>query len=188
MPRSSNALLQVMWRGIDSKILAIKRLDSKLDNIDMAPVVRGVGEGMQKYWRGGGVGWRPLSDMTQKARSERGYNPNHPILRQSGGLYEAAVEGPMSVRDGVRSARVVGPASSYSRGGGSTYFSAYMWPGRATMHISGDKVANHFGGITPEGFVIPPRPFWGLNPDMMDRATNELSDSLKDAVDEVGDR
>ncbi len=188
MASTRDALLQIMWRGIDSKIRAIKGLDNKLENIDMAPAVRGVGVGMQRYWRGGGAGWRRLSDMTQKARSERGYNPTHPILRQSGGLYEAAVEGPMSVRDGVRSARAVGPASSYSRGGGSTYFSAYMWPGRATMHISGDKVANHFGGTTPEGFILPARPFWGLNEDMMDAAANELSDSLKDAVDEVGDR
>jgi len=56
------------------------------------------------------------------------------------------------------------------------------------MHISGDKVANHFGAITPEGFIIPPRPFWGLNADMMDRATNELSDSLKETIDKVDDR
>lgn len=113
-----------------------------------------------------GGSWRELSEMTQDIRRQRGYNPKHPILQQSGQLRDVSA--------GTLLAWGVGTGRAAAAGTG---IKMAAWTGQLafTAKVSGAKVANQYGGQTEYTYYpdrpgqrggsssdLPARPFFGL--------------------------
>lgn len=144
--------------GLDRLVTKMQKFEKDIQNPDLSFGVRG----MAKVWNdnfaseGGSVGgWRPLSAYTQKKREERGYNPQHPILVQSGALRRAVITTLMGART-ARSVRADGIAMT------SVYHGL-----SAVLNASGPKAENQTGARsdikgqkTGTRSRIPKRPFW----------------------------
>lgn len=124
-----------------------------------------------------GRSWQPLSPMTQRTRSERGYSPARPILEQSGQLRNLAVDSFINYKGGSGYRKsVTSPYGNHE----SLSISANYVGGIFSATISGSRVENQYGKRMDYGKFrvgsrdrdrwnhIPSRPFWGLNQRMFD--------------------
>ena len=111
-------------------------------------------------------GWAELRPYTQEVRIERGYNPEHPILVQTGDLRRIVITSLQNAR---------GPRSVSGRGIAMT--SVYHGL-QATLNASGAKAENQYGGkATLDGKPrarIPARPFWFVNDEVTTAAAHGL--------------
>lgn len=127
----------------------------------MSAGVKNIGIGMQSQFRTEGrkysTPWRALSMTTRKLRDDRGYNPEHPILVQSGILKSVTA-------DALR-AYTTSTTAMMRAGDGASMMASSM-PLVFTAKASGEKVRNHWGGRVkfPDGKTgkIPSRPFFGF--------------------------
>lgn len=114
-----------------------------------------------------GGGWAPLAAYTQVVRRDRGYNPEHPILQQTGELKDVVASPLANWKVGTQNQVASG------RGIGMV---AWTGPLSFQAKISGRKVANHHGGTMPASDqpasanfddnnpgYLPARPFFALN-------------------------
>ena len=141
----------------------------------MAPFIRSFGR--RSSWNFDseisplGRSWQPLSEFTQMVREERGYQPDRPILKESGQLYAAAVTPFLRWQDHTR-----GSTRSFTAPYGNfepLLMNATNQGGVFRAQISGSRVANQYGGRATGAArygtrdrkrlpFIPARPFWGL--------------------------
>lgn len=170
-PKAGSGFVQISYSGIDRYRDALRGLNGALQNPDMSAPVRGAGKVWEiNYHAEGRFGmagrpWQALSPYTNYVRKQRGYPQAHPILRQSGSLFTAATQWPQQFR---------GKSMNRSIGTPPTLLTIRTSKNRANLTIVGHKVSNQHGGITPEGFVLPARPFWGISPQVRRWAADEL--------------
>lgn len=179
----------VTFTGLYPMIRAVQDLEKAVDKPDMAGPIRGAakvwGENFKAEGWLAGSGWKPLSEFTRNLREWRGYDPDHPILVQSGGLRAAAVEYPSKFKDGQKSM-----ARSNSRGDANTQLVIRTMSRRATLTISGPKVENNTGGVTSGmGWAgshehgLPKRRFWFVSEEVRSQMVEALLESLKPKLD-----
>ncbi len=111
-------------------------------------------------------GWPELSEYTQKVRQERGYGPDHPILKQTGSLEQTTIRTLLNARSAQNvNGQGISLKSNYN---GLT----------ASLIASGAKAANQKGGKSHIDGVrsrpIPARPFWFVNPTVTGAAATGL--------------
>jgi hypothetical protein len=131
-------------------------------------------QAIQQTWPGGLQDWAPLKPYTQDKREERGYNPDSPILVQSGQLKNLASNPFRDWRWGQRSIRGKSVNTPY---GDHTSLSIAASINNGNFHasISGERVKNqtaYYNSRRKGGdrVGVPPRPFWGLEQSTLDRA------------------
>ncbi len=164
-----------MAKMIDYKVEGLQQVRRKIDAIhsdiqkpDLTFGVRAMARVWDQSFRAEGSavgGWQELSQYTQKKRAERGYNPEHPILQQTGRLYATTIKTLVNAR-GARTARADGIAMT------SIYHGL-----TATLNASGAKADNQTGGKSDvkdrrgrSGRPVPARPFWFVNADVSSAA------------------
>lgn len=155
--------LTVTEKGFDRTLKRIRDQQQILKDPDMSWPVRGAARVWDRNFRGEGSmvgGWKPLSPMTQRVRAARGYNPEHPILRQSGTLHRVAIRSLMDARSGKS-----------STGDGASMRFQTTGKGRALLTVSGAKVQNQFGS---QALRLPRRRFWFVNGIVVDEAAKSL--------------
>lgn len=128
-----------------------------------------------EMWPGAHRDWAPLTEYTQSEREERGYDPDHPILVQSGQLKRLASQPFMNWRNGQRSIRPRTETTPYGENSPLSV-NATLSPGRFTATISGDRVKHQtaYSISRRDGSRtgVPPRPFWGLTKEMLDEGVS----------------
>lgn len=154
---------------VQKKMLGLER---DLGHPDLSYGVRAMARVWQQNFTSEGSmvgGWRDLSVYTQKKREERGFQPDHPILKQTGALERTTIR---SLTD-ARGAR-------QSRGEGISMASIYSTLSVA-LRASGAKAENQTGGRsdikgrrTKSRSRIPARPFWFVNPEVSTAATRGI--------------
>lgn len=174
---------------ITAKVEGINDWIKWLDNFEstardprtMSAGVKHIGIGMRRQFKseGGWAGenWRGLSDYTQLVRENRGYDPKHPILVQSGGL--------RSVTADALAAYLTETTSSVKSAPGAR-MAAYSMPLEFRASASGPKVDNHRGTKVMRGLmtnnpgqaVVPPRPFFGFTNTDADKAFQAIFERL----------
>lgn len=150
----SDKVITLTYKGIDRQIRRFRRVEQVVEDPAMDPIIRDIAKVWQVNFDAEGSkvgGWLPLAEMTQAVRAERGYNPNHPILVQTGGLRRVAIERLLGAR-GSTSGRTEGASMRLAIGRAS-----------ALLTITGYKVSNQFRSRQRRGFGAfsrPPRRFW----------------------------
>jgi hypothetical protein len=179
------------YTGIDAITKNLQALQSKLETPDMSAPVRGAARVWQENfdhqgWQTGN--WKELSEFTQATRSARGYGATRPILHQSGGLRKAAADYPAQFKGKTMSRSTPATPGSY---GTATSIVIQTIRNRATLTLTGSKVANQYGGInnapafSPSGllgeysFKLPKRRFWYINDTVRNSAVLEIMDTLR---------
>jgi hypothetical protein len=125
--------------------------------------------------------WARLTLYTQQERNFRGYDPEHPILQQSGQLRRLAADPFRNWRTGQRSIR---PRVEVAPYGDQTPLSltASIRPGSFTATISGERVKNQtaYSISRRDGsrVGVPPRPFWGLTREMIQEGVTGQGESV----------
>lgn len=168
----SDNIVTLKYTGIDAQIRRMRRVEQVVENPTLDPVIRNVA----KVWEvnfsteGGKVGgWRELAEMTQAVRVERGFDPHHPILVQTGGFRRVAIERLLSVT-GSTSARTDGASMRLAIGRLS-----------ALLTIAGRKVSNQFRAQQRGGFGAfsrPPRRFWYVDDEVKAAAHRGLREGI----------
>lgn len=136
---------------------------------------------VQEMWPGGGQDWARLTPYTQDEREERGYDPEHPILVQSGQLKRLATEPFQNWRSTQRSIR---PRTEIAPYGDETPLSltASLRPGRFETTMSGERVkhqtAYQVSRRDGSRVGVPPRPFWGITREMIDEGVSGRGESV----------
>lgn len=156
--------VKVTFTGIDATQKRTARIEKALSHPDLNPAVRAMAGVWQSNFDSEGTavgGWRPLTDMTNRVRSQRGYPEEHPILVQSGALKRAAITSLLNVN---------GPRLMTGKGVMMSWQSSGM---RGTLEISGPKVDNQFR-IRTRTMSSPPRPFWFVNREVEQAATDAI--------------
>lgn len=160
----SDRIIDVNFKGIDKVIDRATKIKQAVQHPNIHKMVQGMAGVWQSNFdsEGGAVGgWRPLTEMTQRVRMQRGYPPQHPILVQSGALKRAAVTGLTNVN---------GPRVLTYKDVMMSYVPHDLG---ATLTISGAKVDNQFR-IRTADFSQPARPFWFVNGEVEDAALGAL--------------
>jgi len=109
-----------------------------------------------------GKSWQRLSGMTQDLREQRGFEREHPIMQQTGGLRSVSTAPLIGARSGG--------SHSYTKSTtGAALVASYDYRSFRAQ-ITGDKVANNRGGYIPftstqrrgkkTRMYLPPRPFF----------------------------
>jgi hypothetical protein len=160
-PRAKSTLAKIgNWVGQFSEV--IRESETK------KPMVRALGKGIEEHFaseRVPGYHWQQLTQATQNVRIARGFNPSHPILTQTGSL-RAMAAGTMSSYSTI---------TKTASAGGVRFTGAITTLGfRAS--ISGDKVANQYGGNLGYGMHLPARPFWHIS--------STIAGDMRDALQE----
>lgn len=172
-----DSLVDLKFKGIDRQIKRYTKVAETVDNPRMMPLVRAVGRVWRDNFNSEGRmvgGWRELSEMTRLVRSQRGYNPAHPILKQSGALYHAAIEAPVNGRRNVSA-----DGAHYSLTDGRR---------KVDLRIEGTKVTNQFrqrGGTRGGRWSSPPRRFWFVSPEVVKAAKDALFKEIQTQLREV---
>jgi hypothetical protein len=117
--------------------------------------------------------WKELSLTTQRVRKRRGYNPEHPILVQSGDLRRMSA-------DALRGWSI-GTAAQVETDG-KTAMIAYTSSREFKARIGGPKVANHWGGTVKlkggGSANLPQRRFFGITSVAAEKASQAISDKI----------
>lgn len=161
--------VKVTFKGLAEAQRRVTNVQKAVMNPDIHKMVQGMAGIWQSNFdtEGGSVGgWWELAEATKRLRASRGFDPEHPILVQTGALKRAAVTGLLNV-NGPRVLTYKGVMMSYVPN-----------PFGATLTISGPKVDNQFR-IRDVGYSQPARPFWFVNNDVEAAATNALHDSIE---------
>lgn len=171
----ADKVVSLTYSGIDRQLKRLRRVQDVVEDPALAPVIRNIA----KVWEvnfdteGGKVGgWRELAEMTQLVRQSRGFNPDHPILEQTGGLRRAAIEALLNINgDGGRSED--GASMRLAIGHAS-----------ALLTITGRKVSNQFRERVRgrRGFSRPPRRFWYVDDEVKAAAHKGLRDGVLDEI------
>ena len=172
--------LTVKQQNIKAAAAWFNRFEDAVDDPQvMTAGVPHIGVGMAENFKAegsaAGSGWASLSPTTQRIRQRRGYNPEHPILQQSGALKRMAAD----------SLRRWGAATQHYAGsdGKGTFMAASASRRQFMATITGPKVENHWGG---SGFVgasgravrLPRRRFFGITQDAADKACEAVNDKI----------
>lgn len=174
-----------MADGIELKITGVNEQITRnvdvmhiLTSIKMTPAVRNIARvwGNNFVSEGGSVGgWRELAPATQDLRASRGYDPQHPILVQTGALQRAAW---------LRLAVNSGESLSVSGEGVSMNYSARF--NTANLSISGTKVTNQFRSQNRRRgsriYSQPPRRFWFVDAAVVEAAKKGILESIQEDV------
>lgn len=146
-------LVQINYTGFERVIRKLAHIHRTVNNPDTDEMVKGAASIWDANFRGEGSavgGWIALSPMTRRVRAERGYDPEHPILVQTGTLQRVAIS----------SLLAGSPGNSFGKGVSRSYIRRQMG---AELRVSGAKVDNQFR-IRQKGVMNqPPRPFWFVN-------------------------
>lgn len=182
--------IQFYYTGFDKIIKNLTSLDAQIQKPDVPSLVRGAADVWEENYSGEGFavrGWRRLSEFTQAIREWRGYREAHPIMEQSGGLKQAAVEYPKGFK-GKTMHRTTAPTPMSD--GSPTTITIRTTSNRAILKISGSKVQNQLGGtVKGTGWAktydhrLPARRFWFVNADVRDRMRKSVMESLKSELD-----
>lgn len=174
-------LVNVKYSGIDRQIKRLLRAQDVIEDPRLTPVVNAIADIWKVNFDGEGSlvgGWRQLTPMTQKLRQSRGFNPEHPILEQTGGLRQAAVEALSRTTSESLTVNADGAHMTYTSG-----------KNRFQLTISGRKVANQFRNQSRRKgsarFSSPPRRFWFVDPNVVKAAQNAL---IKGMMQEIRER
>ena len=172
----SDRPITLTYKGIDRQVKRIRNLEQVVSDPSLDPVVRDIAKVWQVNFdtEGGKVGgWRELAEMTQAVRAERGFNPFHPILVQTGGLRRVAIERLLSAT-GSTTGRTDGASMRLAIGRLS-----------ALLTISGRKVSNQFRAQQRGGFGAfsrPPRRFWYVDDEVRAAAHRGLRKGILDDI------
>lgn len=152
--------------------------DAVNDPIVMAAGVKHIGKGMAENFKSegsyAGGAWAELSETTKRVRRQRGYNPEHPILQQSGGLKRITADTLSGWGESTSSQ--VGFA-------GNTGMVASVSRRRFQAIVRGPKVENHWGGTvrlkdTDISVRLPRRRFFGITTTAADEANKAIFDKI----------
>lgn len=159
----------------ESAIRWFTRYEDALDKKTvMAAGIKFLGVGMQTNFdtegRSAAGGWAPLAPSTQRIRRRRGYNPEHPILQQSGNLKKMTAD---------RLAKwTLTQTSAVAFDGKGTGMGAGIGRRSFKATVKGPKVENHYGGsITmPSGLkgTLPRRRFFGITELAAEKASEAM--------------
>jgi hypothetical protein len=144
-------MLDIDVVGLTQLMSKMKKFKHDIQKPDLSFGVRGMARVWAENFSSEGSmvgGWRPLAPSTQKKRIERGFDPNHPILQQTGALRRVTITSLLAAR---------GPRSV--SGDGIAMTSVYHGLS-AVLNSSGEKSKNQQGGKNEGGTRIPPRPYW----------------------------
>ncbi len=173
--------IDVKFTGIDRAVRRNTQMFDIVQNPKMAPIVSAIAVVWDVNFRGEGSlvgGWRPLTEATNKLRVSRGYPPVSPILVQSGDLKRAAVDS--LIDKGEYNESVTGDGVMMSYVASERSF---------RLNISGRKVTNQFRSQSrrrgSERYSAPPRPFWFVNPEVVDAAKSALMKGIKERLSKV---
>lgn len=162
-------------KNYESAIKWFLRYTDALDKPSvMASGVKFIGAGMltnfETEGRTAAGGWAPLSATTQRLRRRRGYNPEHPIMVQSGDLKGMTA-------DLFRKWRLTQHGAFVSDGKG-TSIAATISKRNFKATINGPKVENHYGGSVtmPSGVTgrLPRRRFFGITEAAAEKASEAM--------------
>lgn len=157
--------------NFESSIKWMARWEEALDKPTvMAAGVKFIGVGMQTNFetegRTAAGGWAPLSETTKRIRRRRGYNPEHPIMQQSGNLKKMTAD---------RLAKwALTQRSMVAYDGKGTGIGAAVTSRHFKATVRGPKVENHYGGSVtmPSGLEarLPRRRFFGITELALEKA------------------
>lgn len=160
------SLITVTYSGLDKAIANIATAKSKLSNVDTSMMVNAIAAVWKVNFDSEGSmvgGWRDLAESTQILREQRGFDPQHPILVQTGVLRRIAIDALLNAK---------GPRRQFGPGVSMSYVGANN---SATLRISGAKVDNQFRVRGPQRETSqPPRPFWFVDPTVEKAAADGL--------------
>jgi len=135
----------------------------------------------QEMWPGHGQDWAKLTVYTQEERSDRGYEPEHPILQQSGQLKNLATTPFTNWRFGQKSIRTKTAVAPYGEET-ALVVAASIVKTTFTATISGERVKNQMAYHTSRrdgtSVGVPPRPFWGLTSDILQEGLTGKGESV----------
>lgn len=173
--------ISLQYKGIDRVQRRMKRVEAVVRDPHPAPIVNNIAKVWKVNYNTEGSmvgGWRDLTQMTQQVRESRGFQPDHPILKQYGHLYQAAIESLVNARG--RSGR------SNQDGASMTWTSSN---GRILLRIAGKKVSNQFRQQSRKRgsaiYSAPPRRFWFVNPAVVNAAKAGLLKSINKELREA---
>ena len=146
-------VIELKYTGIDKQIKRMRRVSEVIQDPALDWVIRDIAKVWQVNFDTEGSkvgGWRELAELTQQVRQSRGFDPQHPILQQTGGLRRAAIDHLTRTRGN----------SSRAEDGASMRLT--MGHASALLTISGRKVSNQFRERVRGrgGHSRPPRRFW----------------------------
>lgn len=174
-------IINLRYTGLDAVQRRIQKVETVVKNPHPAPIVQNVARVWKVNYDAEGAmvgGWRELAEMTQRVREQRGFNPEHPILKQYGHLYRAAILSLIDARGRSGRSNQDGAAMSWRSS-----------PGSIQLHIAGRKVSNQFRQQSRKRgspiFSAPPRRFWFVNPQVVRAATEGLRKSINRELREV---
>lgn len=166
-------------KNYEAAIRWFTRYEEALDKKSvMAAGVKMIGTGMQTNFdtegRTAAGGWAPLSESTQRIRRRRGYNPEHPILQQSGNLKKMTAD---------RLAKwTLTQNSAVAFDGKGTGMGAGIGRRSFKATVKGPKVENHFGGkvTMPSGMTgrLPQRRFFGITQLAAEKASEAMMEKF----------
>lgn len=171
----ADQVISLKYQGIDRQIKKVRRVQAAVEDPALAPVIRNIAKVWEVNFDAEGSkvgGWRQLAEITQLMRQSRGFNPDHPILVQTGGLRRAAIDALLHA-DGDTARRENGASMRLSIGKAS-----------ALLTITGRKVSNQFRERTRGrgGISRPPRRFWFVDDEVKAAAHKGLRDGILDEV------
>jgi hypothetical protein len=192
--------LKVNAKGLQKMATWIDKFEeAKNEPNTMGGVVRLLGQSMSATFdsegSASGSKWQGLSAYTQQVRNERGFNPTHPILNQTGKL-RLITAGALKAWPTYRT----GGTWTDSKG---TSMTASTTHNRFHASVAGPKIDNHYGGATqisrsagagfsaPKGKTagyLPARPFFGIPSGMADQLAETYSDFLMGSWQSLGGR
>jgi phage gpG-like protein len=127
----------------------------------------------REVWPGGRQDWARLAPYTMDKREERGYGAEGPVLRQSGQLADMASTPFRNWSWGQKSIRGKQATAPYGDKTSLTA-TASINNGVFDASISGERVKNqqayYISRRDGSKVGVPPRPFWGLTPEILDDA------------------
>jgi hypothetical protein len=190
----------ISWTADVDELLKLSQWISGFDTAFRDPAIfaaaiRRIGHDMQKQFSSEGSSltrkWQPLAKMTQDTRTERGYNPQHPILQQSGKLRLITADALSSW-----SAGRVGGTWTDSKG---TSMSVSVAGRHMKASLSGPKAQNHWGGNNSDkrqrknkrgktAFYVPARPFFGFAANSTDDIANLIINNGMGKWQSIGGR
>ena len=177
--------IKIDKNSLKQQIRWVDQMDAAFrDPRNMDAGVKHIGRGMLTNFKAegshAGHRWVALSQTTQRVRRRRGFDPNHPILEQTGGLKAVSAESLANWH--------IGQGSLVRTDGKGTGIAAATVGLHFQAKIQGKKVENHWGGMikNPRAKAstrfaevrLPRRRFFGITGDAAEKAFEAINDKM----------